>query len=94
MHEGLHSALGGIGCVSYIEYFASINGTMSAMCCNSLEQLRRSSLTAKLGNVATFPRTTLAFQPCFYSNEQFTGVNYLVRRNSRNELVAVAPLFL
>ena len=32
MYEGLHSALGGIGCVSYVEYFASTNGMMSAMC--------------------------------------------------------------
>ena len=59
MYEGLHLALGGIDCFSYVEYFASTNGTMSAMCCTSLERPRRSSLTAKLGNLATFPRTTL-----------------------------------
>jgi hypothetical protein len=58
MCEGLHLAIGGIGCVSYIEYFASTNGKMSAMCCTSLERRRRSSPTAKLGNLATFPRTT------------------------------------
>ena len=59
MCEGLQLALGDIGCVSYIEYFASTNGKMSAMCWTSLERPRRSSLTAKLGNLATFPRTTL-----------------------------------
>ena len=37
MYEGLHSALGKIGCVSYVEYFASTNGKISAMCCTSLE---------------------------------------------------------
>ena len=31
MYEGLRSALGGIGCVSYVEYFVS-NGAMSAQC--------------------------------------------------------------
>ena len=86
MYEGLHSALGGYRCcVSYVEYFASTSGTMSAKCCTSLEQPRRSSLTAKLRNMATFPRTTLVFQPYLNSNGQCTGVNYLVRRNSRTE---------
>ena len=57
MYEGLHSALGeSIVCVSYAEYFASTNGKMSAMCWTLLEQPRRSSVTAKLGNMATFPK--------------------------------------
>jgi hypothetical protein len=59
MFEGLHSALGGIGCVSFVEYFASTNGTMSAMCWPLLEQPRRSSASAKLGNMATFPKDDL-----------------------------------
>ena len=55
MYEGVHSALGGrIFCVSDAKYFASTNGMMSAMCWTSLEQLRRSSLTAKLRNMTTF----------------------------------------
>jgi hypothetical protein len=62
MFEGLHSALGGIGCVSFVEYFASTNGTMSAMCWPLLEQLRRLSASAELGNLATFQRTTFVRQ--------------------------------
>ena len=66
MYEGLHSALGGIAvCVSYVEYFAGSN-------------YDGSSLTAMLRNMATFPRTTLVCQPYSNSNEQCTGVNYLV----------------
>ena len=63
--EGSQSTLG-IGCVSSVAYFASTNGKMSAMCCMSLEQSRRSSFTAKL--MATFPGTSLVCQPCPYFN--------------------------
>ena len=49
MYEDFDSALGGIAvCVSYVEYFASTNGIMSAMCWTLLERPRWSSLTAML----------------------------------------------
>jgi hypothetical protein len=48
-YEGPHSAPGGVTvCVSYVEYFASTNGIMSAMCWRLLARPRLSSLTAML----------------------------------------------
>jgi hypothetical protein len=50
MYKGPHSALGGIGCVWYVEHFASTNGMMSAMCWTLLERTQLSLLTVMLGS--------------------------------------------
>jgi len=54
MCEGLNTTLGG-GCDSCVAYLASTSGRISAMCWASLGRTRRSSVTAKLVNMATFP---------------------------------------